>query len=124
MRLGAFQDSADGAFDDRLARLDAALATACAEGDEPLDLVLCPELFTTGYGPSAEVAAYDEATATAAPSPATPSARCRSSRWRACSSPGRRRPWSPGRAASSASWSASTSSSPRTSAPPRAPAPS
>jgi predicted amidohydrolase len=61
MRLGVRQDRADADFDDRLARLDAALAA-----DGPFDLVLCPELFTTGYGPYARVAAYDEAAARAA----------------------------------------------------------
>ena len=61
MRLGVFQDAAESAFEDRLARLDAALAAA-----EPCDLVLCPELFTTGYGPYERVAAYDEAAAHAA----------------------------------------------------------
>ncbi|NBB72017.1 MAG: hydrolase [Alphaproteobacteria bacterium] len=58
MRLGVLQDAAERAFDDRLARLDAALAA-----HRPLDLVLCPELFTTGYGPYARVAAHDEAAA-------------------------------------------------------------
>mgnify|MGYP006276520289 CR=1 FL=1 len=62
MRLGVLQDTADAAFEDRLARLDAALAAAPAA----LDLVLCPELFTTGYGPVERVAAYDEAAAHAA----------------------------------------------------------
>ena len=59
MRLGVVQDAAESAFDDRLARLDAALAGA----GEPFDLVLCPELFTTGYGPYERVAAYDAAAA-------------------------------------------------------------
>jgi len=66
MRLGVFQDAAESAFEDRLARLDTALAAACADGSGPLDLVLCPELFTTGYGPYACVAAYDDAAARAA----------------------------------------------------------
>ena len=61
MRLGVFQDAAESALDDRLARLDAAVAAA-----GPLDLVLCPELFTTGYGPYERVAAYDDAAAAAA----------------------------------------------------------
>jgi len=62
MRLGVVQDAAESAFDDRLARLDAALAGA----GEAFDLVLCPELFTTGYGPYDRVAAYDDAAADAA----------------------------------------------------------
>jgi predicted amidohydrolase len=62
MRLGVFQDAADARFDDRLARLDAALRAAEAR----FDLILCPELFTTGYGPYERVAAYDEKAARAA----------------------------------------------------------
>jgi predicted amidohydrolase len=63
MRLGVFQDAADATFDERLARLDAVLAAESA-----FDLVLCPELYTTGYGPYERVAAFDDAAAHAAES--------------------------------------------------------
>jgi len=59
VRLGLLQDAAAADWPTRLARLDAALAGA----NPPLDLVLCPELFTTGYGPRAAVAAFAAAAA-------------------------------------------------------------
>lgn len=56
IRLAVVQDAAAGTWPERLARLDVALARLDA-----VDLVLCPELFTTGYGPPAALLAFDEA---------------------------------------------------------------
>ena len=63
IRLAVFQDEAAGRWPERLARLDAALA---AEQAGSLDLVVAPELFTTGYGPREAVLAFDAAADAAA----------------------------------------------------------
>ena len=54
MRIGIFQCNGGGLALD--ARLRAAVASARTGGEHGLDLVLCPELFASGYNVPAELA--------------------------------------------------------------------
>jgi 5-aminopentanamidase len=59
LRLAIYQYSArDETPDRRLQRLDDALRTA---GDAPFDLVVCPELFLSGYNVGAKIADFSQA---------------------------------------------------------------
>ncbi len=61
MRIGIFQCAGGGlSLDARLKRLRDAVASAQSGGDNGLDLVLCPELFASGYNLAGELAARAE----------------------------------------------------------------
>jgi len=61
MRVGVYQ-CADGglAFDERLSRLESAIRSVNIDGNDKLDLVVCPELFSSGYHVSDELVANAE----------------------------------------------------------------
>ena len=57
MKVGIFQCAAGGlSLDARLARLRDAIENSQSDGDGGLDLVLCPELFASGYNVAEEMA--------------------------------------------------------------------
>ena len=61
MRIGIYQCAGGGlSLDARLERLRDAVASAQTGGDNTLDLVLCPELFASGYNLADELAARAE----------------------------------------------------------------
>ena len=50
MQIGVYQSAGGGlSLDERLSRLENAIRAANHDGDDKLDLVVCPELFSSGY---------------------------------------------------------------------------
>lgn len=61
MRIGIFQCATGGlALEARLARLRDAIEDTRADSEQPLELVLCPELFASGYNVANDLAALAE----------------------------------------------------------------